>query len=86
MERFVVSKMGSDIGSIQTAEAIALVKPLHEMMKRYRAKVESQLTPLLDEIRSLEEKLRASLQEVLLRRDYIVYTCRLCPGQLRPLR
>jgi len=81
-----INKIANDIGSIQTAEAIALVKPLQEMMKRYRAKVESQLTPLLDEIRSLEEKLRASLQEILLRRDYIVYTCKLCPGQLRPLR
>ena len=81
-----INKIASDIGSIQTAEAIALVKPLQEMMKIYRAKVESQLTPLLDEIRSLEEKLRASLQEILLRRDYIVYTCKLCPGQLRPLR
>lgn len=81
-----INKIASDIGSIQTAEAIALVKPLQEIMKRYREKVESQLTPLLDEIRSLEEKLRASLQEILLRRDYIVYTCKLCPGQLRPLR
>ena len=81
-----INKIASDIGSIQTAEAMALVKPLQEMMKRYRVKVESQLTPLLDEIRSLEEKLRASLQEILLRRDYIVYTCKLCPGQLRPLR
>jgi len=81
-----INKIASDIGSIQIAEAIALVKPLQEMMKRYKAKVEPQLMPLLDEIRSLEEKLRVSLQEILLRRDYIVYTCKLCPGQLRPLR
>jgi hypothetical protein len=81
-----IKKIASDIGSVHTASALALTKPLHEMMAKYRAKAECQFKPSLDEIRILEEKLTDSLQEVLLRRDYIVYTCKLCPGQLRPLR
>jgi len=81
-----INKIAGDIGSIQTVEALALTKPLHEMMVKYRAKAECQFKPSLDEIRTLGEKLTESLQEILLRRDYIVYTCKLCPGQLRPLR
>jgi len=81
-----IKKIASDIGSVHTAEALALTKPLHEMMKRYKVKAESQLTALSDEIRALGDKLRDSLQEILLRRDYIVYTCKLCPGQARLLR
>ncbi len=34
----------------------------------------------------LEPKIKDSLQEILLRRDYIMYTCKLCPGQPRLLR
>jgi len=81
-----IRQIAADIGSVSTTEALALVKPLHEMMTKYRAGAESQLKPLSDEIRILGEKLTYSLQEILLRRDYIVYTCKLCPGQLRPLR
>ncbi len=81
-----INKIASDIGSIHTAKALALVQPLHEMMRKYKTQAESQLTTLSDEIRALGDKLRDSLQEIQLRRDYIVYTCKLCPGQLRPLR
>ena len=35
---------------------------------------------------NLEPKIKDSLQEILLRRDYIMYTCKLCPGQPRLLR
>jgi hypothetical protein len=81
-----IRKIAADIGSASTIEALALVKPLHEMMTKYKTRAESQLKPLSDEIRILGEKLTDSLQEILLRRDYIVYTCKLCPGQIRPLR
>jgi len=81
-----INKIASEIGSVHTVEALALTKPLHEMMRQYKAKAESQLTPLSDDIRALGDKLRNSLQGILLRRDYIVYTCRLCPGQVRQLR
>ena len=81
-----INKIADDIGSADTARALALTKPLHEMMKGYRAKAESQLTPLSDEIRALRDKLTDSLQEILVRRDYIVYSCKLCPGQTRLLR
>lgn len=81
-----IKKIVGDIGTVSTAEALALVKPLHEMMTKYRTRAESQLRSVADEIIILGDKLRASLQEILLRRDYIVYTCRLCPGQIRRLR
>ena len=45
------------------------------------------LVALFDELKNdLEPKIKDSLQEILLRRDYIMYTCRLCPGQPRLLR
>jgi hypothetical protein len=81
-----IRKIAGDIGARHTVEALALTKPLHDMIAKYKTKAENQFKGSWDEIMALEEKLRASLQEVLLRRDYIVYTCRLCPGQLRPLR
>ena len=81
-----IRKIADDIGKASTTNALALVQPLHEMMGEYKTKAESQLAALSDEIRALADKLRDSLQEILLRRDYIVYTCKLCPGQLRQLR
>ncbi len=45
------------------------------------------LVALFSELKSdLEPKIKDSLQEILLRRDYIMYTCKLCPGQPRLLR
>lgn len=38
---------------------------------------------ILRELRLLESKIRTSLQEILIKHDYINYTCRLCPGQAR---
>lgn len=37
----------------------------------------------LSELPSLEGKLQGALEEVLLRRDYIFYSCKLCPGESR---
>ena len=47
----------------------------------------TNLVALFGELKTdLEPKIKDSLQEILLRRDYIMYTCKLCPGQPRLLR
>ncbi len=47
----------------------------------------TNLVALFHELKNdLEPKIKDSLQEILLRRDYIMYTCKLCPGQPRLLR
>lgn len=46
----------------------------------------ANLLALLDELRYLETKIHNSLEEILLRRDYILYTCNLCPGKPKLLR
>jgi len=46
----------------------------------------ANLFTLLDDLRYLETKIHNSLEEILLRRDYILYTCDLCPGKPRLLR
>ena len=38
------------------------------------------LVKLLSELRALERRIQDVLEETLLRRDYILYSCRLCPG------
>ena len=81
-----IRRIAADIGTASTAGALGLERPLHEMMTRYRTRAEAQLKPLSDEIMILRERLANSLQEILLRRDYIVYSCKLCPAQLSPLR
>jgi len=47
----------------------------------------TNLVALFSELKNdLEPKIKDLLQEILLRRDYIMYTCKLCPGQPRLLR
>jgi len=46
----------------------------------------ANLSTLLDDLRDLETKIHNFLEEILLRRDYILYTCNLCPGEPRLLR
>lgn len=41
----------------------------------------ANLVRVLEELRSLAEKIYGILEEALLRRDYILHTCRLCPGE-----
>jgi hypothetical protein len=43
----------------------------------------ANLSTLFDDLHNLETKIQNSLEEILLRRDYIIYTCKFCPGQLR---
>ena len=72
-------------GTESTAKAVGLSKPLGQMRKEYKEAVEadSSLTSLLEHLHSIETKLHGSLEEILLRRDHITYTCKLCPGQAR---
>ncbi len=42
------------------------------------------LVNVLGELRVLAESMQNIVEEALLRRDYILYTCRLCPGQGKP--
>ena len=46
----------------------------------------ANLSILLDDLHNLEPKIYNDLEEILLRRDYILYTCELCPGKPRLLR
>jgi len=46
----------------------------------------ANLLLLLDDLYHLEPKIHNSLEEILLRRDYIFYDCNLCPGRPRLLR
>jgi len=46
----------------------------------------ANLLALFDDLRYLETKIHNHLEEILLRRDYILYTCGLCPGKPRLLR
>lgn len=41
---------------------------------------------LFDDLSYLETKIHDYLEEILLRRDYILYSCNLCPGKPRLLR
>lgn len=40
----------------------------------------AKLVDMLGELQSLGERIQGILQEALLRRDYVLYSCRLCPG------
>ena len=40
----------------------------------------ADLVKLLAELRDLEKRIHDIVEETLLRRDYILYSCRLCPG------
>ena len=70
-------------GTKSTVEALQLMEPLREMMADYSKLAESnpEVKKLTAEISHLEEKIHDALQTSLLRRDYIMYTCKLCPGQ-----
>ncbi len=46
----------------------------------------ASLSTLLDDLHNLEARIRNYLEEILLRRDYILYTCNFCPGKPRLLR
>lgn len=37
------------------------------------------------DLKAGEPKIRGALRDILIRRDYIMYTCKLCPGQAKPL-
>ena len=75
-------------GTESITKAIGLSEPLKRMRDKYIEAVEadSDLKSLSEQLKSIEIKLHESLQEIQLRQDHIVYTCKLCPGQTRLLR
>lgn len=87
-ERTVTEDVFKLWGTESTTKVIGLSEPLHRMMKKYRdvAEADSDLKALLEQLKPIEIKLHESLQEIQLRHDHIVYTCKLCPGQARLLR
>lgn len=50
------------------------------------SEVGASLINRFNDLKALELKMHESLKEILLRSDYIMYTCKLCPGQARLLR
>lgn len=50
------------------------------------SEIVTNLSTLLADLHNLEPKIHNSLEEILLRRDHILYTCNLCPGRPRLLR
>lgn len=50
------------------------------------SEVGASLKGRFNDLKALELKIHESLREILLRRDYIMYTCKLCPGQAKLLR
>ncbi|MBA7503432.1 hypothetical protein ES706_02042 [subsurface metagenome] len=46
----------------------------------------ANLSTLFVDLNALEPKIHNSLEEILLRRDYILYTCNRCPGKPKLLR
>jgi len=72
-------------GTESTSKALGLSEPFNRMMGRYKKVVETNLglKSLSEQLTSVETKLYMNLQEIQLRRDHIMYTCRLCPGQSR---
>ena len=50
------------------------------------SEIGANLITQYNELEALGQKITKFLREILLRRDYIMYTCKLCPGQTRLLR
>lgn len=87
-KRSVTEDVIKQWGTESTTKAIGLSQPLKRMWEKYResASTDSDLKRLLEQLKPIEIKLHKSLQEIQLRHDHIVYTCKLCPGQARLLR
>jgi hypothetical protein len=51
-----------------------------------KSKTTASLATLFNDLRDLESKIHDSLEEIRLRRDYILYSCKLCPAKAKPLR
>jgi hypothetical protein len=72
-------------GTEVITKAERLSPELSNMLQKYKNEVEadSELSVLSEELKEIETKLHKYLQEIQLRRDYILYSCNLCPGQPR---
>lgn len=74
------------IGDFSGATLEAYRKRYHQILNDCLQSEEmNALKTLLNEIQDLQKKIHKQLGEILLRRDYILYRCKFCPGQ-RPSR
>jgi len=73
--------MCSDRVILYSNQALRYAEDHRSMIAEWaRSKKVVGLLKLLSELRDLERRIHDILEETLLRRDYILYSCRLCPG------
>lgn len=88
-DKTVVKADGMDIFTISSHTDIKEIKRLYQKYsyKLVTGDVGTNISALYHKLKDeLEPKINTLLQEILHRRDYIMYTCRLCPGQPKLLR
>jgi len=77
----VYSEMLLEIFSQQEVDKKFYEKECRELLTScLEGETVADLQTLVDDLRDLEHKIHDALEEILLRRDYILYTCDLCPG------
>lgn len=90
--RYLAGKLRPDGGEylqVNGAVVLCVEKDAAAYQEKYQQMLDeylesAQLANIIDlfrDLRRLETEIHALLEEALLRRDYILYTCRLCPGQ-----
>lgn len=73
------------IGDISGETLEAYRKRYHEVLQAcLQGETMDILKTLLSEIQDLQEEIHKHLEEALLRRDYIRYKCKFCPGEWQP--
>ena len=73
------------IGDISSGTLEAYRRRYHEVLQAcLQGETMNILKTLLSEIQDLQEEMHKHLEEALLRRDYIRYKCKFCPGEWRP--
>lgn len=69
---------------LEATEGLAYTEQYKALSDRIlKSELANNLVVMFSELKALEPKIRDSLREALLKRDYIMYTCRFCPGQPR---
>ena len=85
----IIKAEGMDIVVVSDATNIKDIKKQYQEYsnKLVTGEMGVQISAIYHELKDkLEPKIKDSLQEILHRRDYIMTTCRLCPGQPKLLR
>lgn len=70
------------VETLETSDALAYEQQYKRLCDQVLgSELATNLINRYRELRAQEPKIRESLQEILQRRDYIMYSCKLCPGQ-----